>query len=272
MENLTSSQVTDLRQSPAYGQYMQRIGWKTVAVSPNIQVFIRPLGILGSIAKIQRVSLLLSWAKTDKVLKKHRVWMTKLEPVNSLPAPRKFRQDKWPLLATKTLCIDISPPLEKIKQGFKKDARYCLKKATMHKLQISFNHFEAFYHLWKKSAQIKKLWIPPYKDFKALIECFGSNCFCVMGNDSAGALVLIHDQVAYYYYAAALPTAKRQLLPYAIVWKCMQNAKRLGCKTWDWEGIFDPRWPTNSWRGFTHFKKSFGGDEVSFPGSFTRWF
>lgn len=47
-------------------------------------------------------------------------------------------------------------------------------------------------------------------------------------------------------------------------------AKKRGCKIFDFEGIYDERFPNKSWLGFTHFKKSFGGYEVSYPGTYTK--
>jgi len=126
--------------------------------------------------------------------------------------------------------------------------------------------------LWKRAAGIKRLWIPPEKDYLSLINVFGGNAFCITIDSLAGAVVLIHQKTAYYYYAAALPEAKKLYLPYLVVWELLKEAKKRGCKIWDWEGIYDERWPNKGWKGFTHFKKSFGGYEIEFPGSFTRWF
>ncbi len=267
METTAANQITsDLRQSAAYAKYMTSIGWQVVTID-SIQVFIKSLGILGSIAKIQRVAPPLPWKKISQTLKKHRVWMTKLEPTHAQPLPPGLRQDKWPLLATKTLRIDLTKPFQ-----FKKDARYSLRKGKKVKLVVEKNNWDNFYQVWKKANQIKKLWTPPKSQFDAVVSAFGTNCFCVTINNSAGALVLIHNRVAYYYYAGSLPEAKRQLLPYQVIWNCLQEAKERGCKVWDWEGIYDARWPNKSWQGFSHFKKSFGGYEVSFPGSFTKWF
>lgn len=265
MENIKTSQV-DLRQSPAYGQYMQTMGWKVIKIG-DIQIFIKRLWIFGSIAKIQRVHLPLPWAKIQPILKSHRVWMTKLEPINVHPAPKGFRQDKWPLLATKTLRIDLTKSFQ-----FKKDARYSLRRAQSNKgKKTQRNDFYEFYELWKKANGVKKLWTPSKEHFDSLVKSFSENSYCVTINNLAGALVLIHDRVAYYYYAAALPDAKRGSLPYLVIWECLQEAKRRDCTIWDWEGIFDSRWPNKSWQGFTHFKKSFGGLEILLPGSFTKW-
>lgn len=272
MENTAGLKIiSDLCQSAPYAKYIRSIGWQVETID-NINIFIRPLGILGAIAKIQRVNLPLPWSKIRTALKRHHVWMTKLEPANIHPVPKGFHQDKWPLLATKTQQISLNPSLSHIKKQFKKDARYCLLKVQSSELIVHRNNYDGFYELWKRAARIKKLWIPPKKHFDALVESFGKNCFCITINDLAGALILIHDRIAYYYYAAALPEAKKLYLPYSSVWESIKEAKKRGCKIWDWEGICDERWPNKSWIGFTHFKKSFGGYEVSFPGSFTRWF
>lgn len=252
--------MADIRQSAAYARYIQRLGW---IVEDGI--FIRKLGIFGAIAKIQRTNLPKNWRE---VTKKYGVWMTKIEPESGRVEELKkfgFRQDNWPMLASKTLRIDLN----NIKP--KKDCRYCLRKCSMLKTQCSINRFEEFYKLWKKAAGIKKLWIPPHKDYLSLIEAFGKNAVCLTVDGQAGALILIYDKTAYYYYAAALPIGKKRYLQYYVVWELMKMARKLGCKVWDFEGIYDQRWPNKGWKGFTHFKKSFGGEEVEFPGSFTKW-
>ena len=247
--------MADIRQSAAYARYISSIGWRVEKIS-GVNVFIRNLGI----AKIQRADVPIDFPKVPGV------WMTKLEPVNFGQVPKGFRQDGWPLLASKTQRID----LDNIK--LKKDARYCLKKALRAQCSVLRNNFDEFYKLWKKAAGIKRLWIPPEKNYWTLINTFGKNAFCITIDNLAGAVVLVHQKIAYYYYAAALPEAKKRLLPYSVVWELMKEARKRGCKVWDWEGIYDERWPNKGWKGFTHFKKSFGGYEVSFPGSFTRWF
>jgi lipid II:glycine glycyltransferase (peptidoglycan interpeptide bridge formation enzyme) len=52
----------------------------------------------------------------------------------------------------------------------------------------------------------------------------------------------------------------------------MKEAKKRGSLVWDFEGIFDQRFPNKDILGYTHFKKSFGGKEIEFPGAFTKWF
>lgn len=246
--------MADIRQSAAYAKFIRSIGWRVEKIS-GVNVFIRRIGI----AKIQRADVPSDFPKIPGV------WLTKLEPLGR-KVPKGFRQDNWPLLASKTQRVD----LDNIKP--KKDARYCLRKTQKLKNSKTLNGFGGFYKLWKKAAGIKRLWIPSEKDFWALIKAFGENAFCITIDNLAGAVVLVHQKTAYYYYAACLPAGKPLHLPYLVVWELMKEAKKRGCKTWDWEGIYDQRWPNKGWKGFSHFKKSFGGYEVEFPGSFTRWF
>lgn len=280
--------MADLRQSEAYARYIKKLAWQVFQIpnpptSPElrragksqipINIFVRRFGVFGAIAKIQRVGLPSEWDGINKILKKNRVWMCKLEPLGSNihDLPSGFHQDGWPLLSTKTIRIDLSPSLDKIMAEFKKDCRYCLRKALNAQRTVLKKDFGGFYELWKKAAKIKHLWVPPKWQYEALIKSFGDRAFCITINDLAGAVVLMHDRTAYYYYAACLPAGKPLHLPYLVVWEGMKRAKKMGCKIWDFEGIYDHRWPNKNIKGYSHFKKSFGGEEVEFPGSFTRW-
>ena len=239
--------MADIRQSAAYARYLTSLGWKI-----DQGIFIRPLWIFGSIAKLYRGTLPKNW---KEILKKHRAWF--LQITNS---------------PTKTLRVDLTPSTRIVFSQFKKDCRYTLRKYSGLSAQCSKNNFEKYYGIWKESAKRKSLWIPGQKEYFNLIKCFGKNCFCITINNLAGAVVLIHDHIAYYYYAGATKEGVKQDLPYLVVWECMKEAKKMGCKIWDWEGIYDERWPNKDWKGFSHFKKSFGGYEVEFPGSFIKWF
>ncbi len=238
--------MADLRQSPEFAKFITSIGWKV-----EKGIFIRPLWIFGAIAKLRRGKLP---ANFKEILKKHRVWLLKI--------------DDSP---TKTLRVDLTPPLQKIFDQFKKDCRYTLRKCLMSNVKYLMNDYKEFYEIWKKSAKRKSLWIPSQNEYFSLIKCFKNKCFCITVNDEAGALVLIHDSVAYYYYAGATKEGVQQNLPYLVVWKCMQEAKKRKCKLWDFEGIYDDRFPNKDWLGFSHFKKSFGGTEIVFPGPITSY-
>ena len=280
MENTAKIEVAqDLRQSGEYGRYMERIGWKTITIKSKhkrVQIFVRKLGPV-SIAKIQRVELPLLWEELDKILKENRVFMCKLEPnydsrfrIQNLRM-RGFKQDNWPMLGTKTLRIGLSGSLSIIYDSFKKDCRYGIRNAQNSIFNVQLNKLDDFYNMWRRANRIKKLWTPPKRDYDALVQSFGEKCFCITINNLAGCLVLLHKNTAFYYFSGSLPEGKKLNFPYLAVWEALKEAKKRGCKEWDFEGIYDNRWPNNGWKGFTHFKKSFGGTEVEYCGSFIMW-
>lgn len=82
----------------------------------------------------------------------------------------------------------------------------------------------------------------------------------------AGAIILITGKIAYYYRAFTSKEGRKNSAQYLVVWRAIKLAKKAGCRFFDFEGINDPRFPKKAWKGFTHFKKNFGGREIEYPG------
>jgi lipid II:glycine glycyltransferase (peptidoglycan interpeptide bridge formation enzyme) len=57
-----------------------------------------------------------------------------------------------------------------------------------------------------------------------------------------------------------------------LVWEALKLAKKRGCRIFDFEGIYDERFPkaAASWKGFTKFKEGFGGEKIVYLENFTR--
>jgi len=216
----------------------------------------------------------------EAILKKHHVMMCKIEPLENIQysmfnvqyfKKNYYRLSSWPLLGTKTLRVNLRPSEDKIFNSFKKDCRYVLRKMLNVQYSIINNKYNNFYEIWRRSAKRKNIWIPKEKEYQNLIDAFGKNVFCLTIEDLAGALILVHKKTAFYYYAGSTLEGTKLNLPYLVVWKAMKEAKKRGCQVWDFEGIYDGRWPNKGWAGFSHFKKSFGGGEIEFPGSYEKW-
>ncbi len=271
MEIFEASEMTlrqDFRQSNEYGDYLKGSGWEVVCVS-GVNIFVRRLGPV-AIAKIQRPSKEVNWKGAEKLFASRRVMMCKFEPAEERGIDHGFKQDGWPLLATRTLRIELKSE-SAVWTGFRKDARYCIRKVLKERMDVELNNFSKFYKIWKISSKRKGLWIPSIFEYEKLIEAFGNKVYCLTISDGAGAVVICHDATAYYYYAGATKVATSNNLPYLVVWECIKEAIKRGAKTWDFEGIYDSRWPNKGWLGFSHFKKSFGGYEVLYPGCYTKW-
>lgn len=283
MENSSQIEIIeDIHQSDEYARYMESIGWTVKKIRSNndqvyINVFIRKIGLL-RICKIQRSKYLPDLSDLKKLFKKERILMCKLEPEtyesdlnNKLINQYGFKQDNSPLLGTKTIRVNLKPEINDVFNSFKKDCRYSIRKLANEKMNLELNKFDEFYEVWRLSAKRKNIWIPSKIDYFKLLNAFGAKAFTLTINSQAGAMVIVHEKTAFYYYAGATKLGTEMNLPYVVVWEAMKLAKNMGAVVWDFEGIYDQRWPNKGWLGFSHFKKSFGGEEVEFPGCFIKW-
>ena len=189
-----------------------------------------------------------------------------------------YHFSRWALIATKTQMLDLRLPQRMIFNQFKKDCRGEIRKAMTFDFAVEKNNFRDLYEVLQQSNKKKGLWTLPMKHFEMLIKSFEKRAFCIILRQGinkeamAGCLILIAGNRAYYFLAGSTIEGKKRHAPYLVVWEAIKEAKKRGCLSWDFEGIYDERISsTKSWKGFTHFKKSFGGFEVIFPGSFT-WY
>jgi len=263
--------MVDIRQTSQYARYLGKIGWK-VESPAEINYFIKKLPLMGSILKIQRPEEI----RIDKIrelAKKYRAFQVIVEPAHELDAKYLislgFKLSKSPYLPTKTLLLELSKSEKVLLRTMKKDARYAIKKTKDIKTK-EIKDLAKFREGWKKSVGLKR-YVPPLSHLLALKNSFkGNSLFLITQDFSAGAIFLVGDSLAYYWQAFTNKQGRKDLAQYKIVWEGVLWAKNKVVKAFDFEGIFDERFPQKSWLGFTHFKKSFGGYEVAYPGCYTK--
>ncbi len=274
--------MTDVRQSPLWQSYLEKIGWRGTALGQQ-RAYIRKI-FFGSIIKIPRVNPPILFAEIDHLAKKEKVFFVKLEPnvtgedkglIEKLGA-NGFVEENWSLQSTKTITIDLTSAEEDLLAKMEKDTRYSIRKSEREGVKVEkANDFEAFLKLHQETARRQKFWVSS-GDSKALWKALpDENKALLLANKDgkvlAGAFLIFFEEVAYYYEAGSSSYRRDLLAPYLVVWEAMKVAKKKGCKKFDFEGIEDSRIPaTKDWGGFTHFKKGFGGKEVTYLGSFIK--
>ncbi|MBR2998387.1 peptidoglycan bridge formation glycyltransferase FemA/FemB family protein [Candidatus Saccharibacteria bacterium] len=84
------------------------------------------------------------------------------------------------------------------------------------------------------------------------------------------AVLVFDDQDTRYYIQAAQDKSYTKLAaPSIVVCKMLLDAKEKGLEFFDFWGIAPENAPDNHpWKGFTNFKKSFGGTEKSYAGTY----
>jgi lipid II:glycine glycyltransferase (peptidoglycan interpeptide bridge formation enzyme) len=95
---------------------------------------------------------------------------------------------------------------------------------------------------------------------------------------AAASLVIFWQGTAYYHQAASLAKYAKLSIPYLLQWEAIKEAKKRGCRLYDFWGYTDPKaFPGHPWAGPTLFKMGFGGQKSEYvltqdyPLSFFYW-
>lgn len=278
--------MVDIRQTQEYANYLKCEGWEVARIE-NINYFIKKLPLIESVLKIQRPEEI-NHKTINKLCRKHRIFQIILEPTSTstnsaighnLIISHGYKLSKSPYLPSKTLQIDLTQPISKITANFKKDARYALKRggAMTTKICTTPSNLIKFHCAWRKSVKFTRF-VPSLESLINLRKSFYTNHPIILtsynksGSIIGGAIFTrsLHD-CAYYWQGFTNNEGRTSLSQYSLVYEGILWAKKAGCKVFDFEGIYDPRFPNKSWLGFTHFKKSFGGKEVLYPGCYTKF-
>lgn len=263
--------MADIRQTGKYAKYLKEIGWEVEKAGKNY-FFIKRAPFIGSVIKIQRPEEI-DIEAIHFIRKKHKALQVIIEPKSSehqkLITEHGFRLSKSPYLPSKTLQLNLNKTTRVLFGNLKKDARYSLRRVN------NLNIYEvekpwAFRNAWRLATNISR-WVPQASHLMALKKSFREDSlFLVTPGGESGAIFLVADKTAYYWQAFSDKRGRRGLYQYKILWSGINWARKRGAKYFDFEGIYDERFPNKKWKGFTHFKKSFGGYEVEYPGAFIK--
>ena len=253
---------TDLRQAKEYGDYLGKIGWTV-----ENGVFIKKLPLLPwSFIKIQRQNRKIDF---DKLARKYRAIQIKVEPSwgdKTDYTKWGFKEDNSPMLPQKTIWLDLTKSERQLLKEMHPKTRYnVLKHQILNpKFQITI---EEFYEMYKENCRKQKFWGLNFNQLKCLMMAFKLKSYLFGYKNLGGLIILVHDGVAYYSHNASTKEGRKKFVPTILTWQAIKLAKRLGCKKFDFEGIDEKRWP-----GFTRFKRSFGGIEVEYRGSLSKYY
>ncbi len=272
--------MADIRQSEEYANYLKTIDWVVERIG-EVNYFVKKFPLIGSVLKVQR-PLKIDLEVISKLSRKYRAFQIIIEPIDENQAQiiknAGFKLSRSPYLPSKTLLLDLTMNREGLLKQMKKDARMAIKKNEGIDIrEVSTKDLKSFYDNWKSAVSFSR-YVPSLNQLLNLSKSFNQNPALFLtshndvGNIMGGAIFTrsSHD-IAYYWQGFTNNEGRASLSQYALVWKGLLWAKSQQCKLFDFEGIYDSRFPNKSWLGFTHFKKSFGGTEILYPGAYTKF-
>lgn len=277
--------MIDLRQSDVFSRFMTDLGWQIDSIGGQY-VFLRKFPLVGYFAKMPRIQPPFPFTGISEFRKKFKIFRLKISPFvldsdrNYQKYRRQFRDKNYkmensPFNPTTNFHIDLTKKEDDIFQNFTEAKRRGVRRALKNGVLIKeSDDLDVFIRIRSKqyfplgfliSIEMKKLWKNFYPKNASLLLAHN------YGNKPvAGIILLFYNRYAYYWYASALKEGKRLFAPTLLVWEALKLAKRKGCKIFDFEGIYDERFPkaSESWKGFTKFKEGFGGKKVVYMENF----
>lgn len=207
-----------------------------------------------------------------------KIIFLRFEPRSTINDPRaKKTIDVQP---SKTLILDLTRSEEEILKDMHQKTRYNIRLAGKKGVEVVEASQDEFDEWWKimeetrtrdqfrlhsKDYYYNQLGITrlnPAKraNYELKIKLIIAK---YKGEIIAGNIVAFFGDTATYVHGASSNKFRNIMAPYALQWHCIKQAKELGYKYYDFNGIDENKWP-----GVTRFKKGFGGEEINYPGTF----
>lgn len=167
--------------------------------------------------------------------------------------------------------LDITPSEDLLLVQMRKTTRYLIRQALKNNdIEVAQSakkeDLEMFATLNKEVAE-RQQFVPFSKkyiesEFNAFAKDNAVSLFfgTYKRQTVAAALVVLWSGIGFYHQAASKPEYAKLSIPYLVQWEAIKEAKRRGCKVYDFWGYVDPKkYQAHPWAGPTLFKMGFGG-------------
>ena len=170
--------------------------------------------------------------------------------------------------------LDISLPEEELLKKTRKTTRYLIRQAQKN-TDISIeksegeNDIKIYQELNREVAKRQNFSPFSHKFIENEFEIFSKSneSLLLFGKYKdeivAGALIIFWSGIGFYHQGASLSKYAKLSIPYLLQWEAIKEAKKRGCKIYDFWGYVDPQ-SKHPWAGPTLFKTGFGGEKYEY--------
>ncbi len=201
------------------------------------------------------------WQKTPENEKIFKEFGFRLRALHSHP------ESSWKL--------NIEPSEAQLLAGMRKTTRYLIKQAEKNGIEISqsfdIKDVELFNQMHLEVVGHQKFVPFSLEYFKKEFASFAADNQIALffakyqGKVVAASYGIFWSGIAFYHHAALLPEYKKIPAAYLLQWVAIKEAKKRGCKVYDFWGYSDPvKYPKHPYSGPTLFKMGFGGDKQEY--------
>ena len=181
------------------------------------------------------------------------------------------------LVPTPSLMVDIDMTEQDILKQMKPKGRYNIKRASGKGVETQWGTSQedlaSFYELFDLTC-IRHRFIGEQREFfEGLVHHLSKEDMVRIylsryrGNVVSAAIVLMYGQTATYLYGGSSPFFSGSMASYDLHWTAMRDARKQGCRYYDFYGIAPEDNLFHPYVRFTAFKKKFGGRVVAHAGA-----
>lgn len=177
-----------------------------------------------------------------------------------IPAPLHINPDR-------TWVLNLEDDEDTILKNMRKSTRYEVRRAEKAGLKLHAGNnkqdLEKFWELHEHTASRQKFVPFSRKSTEIEIEVFDKDCQIFTAEHDQKCIassVILFDSHAGYYHQGASVLSK---IPgaHATLWAAIKEAKKRGCKEFNFWGVSPAEKPEHPWAGLSRFKRGFGGEE-----------
>ena len=203
---------------------------------------------------------------------------------------KNFKKSLNEIQPRNTLILDLTKSEEELLKEMKPKTRYNIRLAERKGVRIrnyesgimNQEYFEKFWELVEETSRRDKFASHNKNYYWKMLESLNGICknnltaklyLAEYKNKTIAAnIVLSFGDFCVYLHGASSNEHRNAMAPYLLQWRQILDAKKTGCKSYDFWGIDSSKSQINSksndWSGITRFKKGFGGQERNYIGAY----
>ncbi|MDP3941254.1 MAG: peptidoglycan bridge formation glycyltransferase FemA/FemB family protein [bacterium] len=289
--------MADIRQDPLWAQYMQETGWNVSKVSGNYAYWKR-LPFYGTRFRIPRFSfpndpslITIALEEIDALAKKHRALFIKITPnillddpysmpIDQLLLKQGYKKDFATNTISKTSVINLRLNEKTLSKNLHLKTRQHIKRAKKNGVEVyESNDIDLCYSLYTETSRRHGFRGESYHAIRTRYKLFQKEkrvllLFASVRDKPVATLLLLGDRKKHTVFsnvAGTSDTQRNMKANHLLLWKSILLAKKRGYHRFDFDGIEDKRFRNHKlWENATFFKNGFGGDELTFLGSYIK--
>lgn len=180
-----------------------------------------------------------------------------------------------------TLILNLNSTLEEILNNMHQKTRYNInlarkKGVEVDRVETTPENKKIFFNLIDQTAKRDKFVSHTNVYYEKLLDTKAGNAYLWFakynGNVLCTNIVMSHGDTVTYTHGASANIDKNIMAPYLLQFEQIKWAKENGFKYYDFWGVSKTEDKNDPWYGFSRFKKGYGGEIKTYPGTYEQVF